>query len=965
LPECSDVWSNEWCQARKAEGNCHQVLLKCMGTCGGCCLDDAGKEQCDKMLADEVCHVQATGGYGEEHVTDCLETCGACNRELPVGCSFEGGEEGADNDGNNEQATCLLSRWTPANTGQKFSLKTFGAKKWTGPRYAYDGERFAILDTEHRAPGEEAWLTTPWGSVTENQIVTFEYSMFTRDFPDAMGTLEVEALVSHENKGYRSIWSETKAHDHMEWQTALVEVGEAACGEGHHHHDEMVMEDEDKCMPIRLRFRAITGASELSDIAIDNIQLLTRVCGDGKRTYEACDDGNTMDGDGCSHDCKVEAGYGCFDMGDAPDTCRMLGCGDGIITGDETCDDGNMMGGDGCSEACQVEEGHWCDHEPGKELDHHLPKLGQYLSFPGPSTCEPVYEGKPRLVGADALRSEPWEMGEWRTPDGPTAYANGYLELFSYRMSLPGAQQQHGGEYKAACDSEGPVPAEGAADPYAALAHGHELHLLADAACRELGYAVGRPCVDASPEDEPDLCAKWAAAHPDDAEQTMCSAGTFTTCKGHLPADDDTECQVGGSMLDGSYVSRKEMDRVHFLCPKACGSCASPSAGSTRRGNWGHVTECVHNARSIDRGCEHKKADGGECDHGALYVQCYHPNVCGDGRRSPHEIFVGGRVALEEDAEYCRAQKEMGNCKHSMVHYACPKSCDDEHPVLGRPLLPSDYDVDQDAVIEADKEMSCAEIAAESAQNCAHPDILAACPVSCRAATGPHPCDDGNLVDGDGCNSDCAVEDGWHCDGGSWSSADTCVVKQCGDGRRIATEQCDDGNDVSGDGCSSTCEVEKHYVCVGDNDEIDGDLTPAGKSTCYKIGTLKLLDQPTGPQGTGGEPIVGSAPLLVMSAHGWGSVCFGDFDIHAATVACQDLANIWLEGRAWYVQSPGFRKAHADEFAGRVLPTRLSATCAGDEAQLYDCAGAEASLHAKRATRCHNEKVHLTCSTDP
>lgn len=40
-------------------------------------------------------------------------------------------------------------------------------------------------------------------------------------------------------------------------------------------------------------------------------------------------------------------------------------CGDGIVTAPETCDDGNLVVGDGCSGACQVEEGFKCV-TPGK-----------------------------------------------------------------------------------------------------------------------------------------------------------------------------------------------------------------------------------------------------------------------------------------------------------------------------------------------------------------------------------------------------------------------------------------------------------------------------------------------------------------------------------------------------------------------------------------------------------------------
>ena len=36
-------------------------------------------------------------------------------------------------------------------------------------------------------------------------------------------------------------------------------------------------------------------------------------------------------------------------------------------------------------------------------------------------------------------------------------------------------------------------------------------------------------------------------------------------------------------------------------------------------------------------------------------------------------------------------------------------------------------------------------------------------------------CDDGNLLNGDGCNSKCLIEPGWNCSGGSKLMPDTCV----------------------------------------------------------------------------------------------------------------------------------------------------------------------------------------------
>ena len=38
-----------------------------------------------------------------------------------------------------------------------------------------------------------------------------------------------------------------------------------------------------------------------------------------------------------------------------------------------------------------------------------------------------------------------------------------------------------------------------------------------------------------------------------------------------------------------------------------------------------------------------------------------------------------------------------------------------------------------------------------------------------------HQCDDGNVLDGDGCSSECLVQDGWECVGGNETSRDVCT----------------------------------------------------------------------------------------------------------------------------------------------------------------------------------------------
>jgi cysteine-rich repeat protein len=131
-------------------------------------------------------------------------------------------------------------------------------------------------------------------------------------------------------------------------------------------------------------------------------------CGDGTAVMpEACDDGNTVDGDGCSATCAVEQGWACagvhskcaatcsdgqkvgpeecddqnlkkndgcndrceieygWSCSGSPSECTT-NCGDGFLNGKEQCDDGNNADGDGCSRACQVEKGYSCIGAPSK-----------------------------------------------------------------------------------------------------------------------------------------------------------------------------------------------------------------------------------------------------------------------------------------------------------------------------------------------------------------------------------------------------------------------------------------------------------------------------------------------------------------------------------------------------------------------------------------------------------------------
>jgi cysteine-rich repeat protein len=83
-------------------------------------------------------------------------------------------------------------------------------------------------------------------------------------------------------------------------------------------------------------------------------------CGDGLiGTGEACDDGNTVDGDGCTHVCSIELGYACAG---SPSRCTALppdADGDGVPDATDDCPevpnaDQQDADGDGKGDACDA-----------------------------------------------------------------------------------------------------------------------------------------------------------------------------------------------------------------------------------------------------------------------------------------------------------------------------------------------------------------------------------------------------------------------------------------------------------------------------------------------------------------------------------------------------------------------------------------------------------------------------------
>ena len=110
----------------------------------------------------------------------------------------------------------------------------------------------------------------------------------------------------------------------------------------------------DACNPNCLGFPDSAGGYDAgADFRFANGGWSVRGCGDGLlQGAEECDDGNTMNGDGCNATCDLEIGWQCPTPGSP---CVAASCGNGVREGAEECDDGNQVPYDGCSSTCQRE----------------------------------------------------------------------------------------------------------------------------------------------------------------------------------------------------------------------------------------------------------------------------------------------------------------------------------------------------------------------------------------------------------------------------------------------------------------------------------------------------------------------------------------------------------------------------------------------------------------------------------
>lgn len=156
-----------------------------------------------------------------------------------------------------------------------------------------------------------------------------------------------------------------------------------------------------------------TAEAVLGDMCENHYVDTDNICGNGllePDVGEACDDGNTQPGDGCSADCQ-------------PETMTIAVCGNGVLESGETCDDGNTLPDDGCTETCNHECGYLCT-TPGVPCELECARLPVFSCIVVQSawaTCCPDADTDTLLVDM----CEAW----YPDTDDSSICGNGILEM--------------------------------------------------------------------------------------------------------------------------------------------------------------------------------------------------------------------------------------------------------------------------------------------------------------------------------------------------------------------------------------------------------------------------------------------------------------------------------------------------------------------------------------------------------
>ncbi len=356
-----------------------------------------------------------------------------------------------------------------------------------------------------------------------------------------------------------------------------------------------------------------------------------------------------------------------------------------------------------------------------------------------------------------------------------------------------------------------------------------------------LNCSDGNPCTDDScdpktgcayklnsaPCDDGDICTAGDHCHlgecihsqvlvcDDSNPCTNDSCDAATGCQfvaNNLPCDDNNTCTQGEGCSGGWCTGGLPVscDDGNLCTDDTC----DPAAGCEHESNSAPCTD--GNACTLGDIC----ADG-SCKPGTEPLDCDDANPCTDDSCNPAAGCIHVDNALPcDDGDACTLGDTCadGSCKPGTE----PLDCDDANPCTDDSCNPAA------GCIHVDNALPC-----DDGDACTLGDTCAV--GSCKPGTEPLDCDDGAPCTEDSCDP-------------QQGCLHTPLSPCCGNGVKEGTEHCDDGNLVDGDGCSSTCELEASGCVILGQDVRTLEQPPQN----YQLGSCQTLcenQQTTIPQG--------------------------------------------------------------------------------------------------------------------